>query len=332
MKKKILLTHKIPSGSFSLLKEDFEFFWPDNDSFAEKELMSLLAEMDGVVTVFGKPFSEQLIKAAPKLKLIANYGAGVDNIALQTATDLGIVVTNTPDAVTEPTAELAMGLIIDVARRISELDRSLRSRSNSDWGVLKNLSTTLQGKTLGIVGLGAIGRALAKRASAFGMNIIYHNRNRVPEEIEKLYDARFTDLQSLLRNSDVVSLNVPLTSETEGMIGLSELKLMKPSAYLVNTARGPVLDEMALVEVLKKKEISGAALDVYQSEPDIPEELLHMDCVVLSPHVGSATRETREVMSRQVAQTIQDFFQGMTGLSVVNPEVWNSEKLRIKMD
>lgn len=332
MKKKILLTHQLPAKPFSLLKEDFELFLPEDDCFGEKELMTLLPEMDAVVTVFGKPFSAQRINAATKLKLIANYGAGVDNIAMQTATDSGIVVTNTPDAVTEPTAELAMGLIIDVARRISEQDRSLRAKSNSDWGVLNNLSTTLQGKTLGIVGMGAIGRALARRAVAFGMNIVYHNRNRVSEETEERYDARFTDLQSLLRNSDVVSLNIPLTPETEGMIGLSELKLMKPSAYLVNTARGPVVDEIALVEVLRKKEIAGAALDVFLSEPDVPEELLNMDCVVLSPHVGSATHETREIMSKQVAQTIQDFFQGMTGMSVVNPEVWNSEKLRIKVD
>jgi glyoxylate reductase len=332
MKKKILFTHQLPTGGFSLLKEDFELFWPENDSFSEKELMTFLPQMDAVVTVFGKPFPTQLINVAPKLKIIANYGAGVDNIPLQTATDSGIVVTNTPDAVTEPTAELAMGLIIDVARRISELDRSLRSKSNSDWGVLNNLSTTLQGKTLGIVGMGAIGRALARRAVAFGMKIIYHNRNKVSAETEERYDARFTDLQSLLRNSDVVSLNIPLTPETEGMIGLSELKLMKTSAYLVNTSRGPVVNEKALVEVLKKKEIAGAALDVYRTEPNVPEELLEMDRVVLSPHVGSATHETREIMSKQVAQTIQDFFQRMTGLPVVNPDVWNSEKLRINQE
>jgi glyoxylate reductase len=332
MKKKILFTHQLPTGAFSLLKEDFDLFWPENDSFSEKELMTFLPQMDAVVTVFGKPFPTQLINVAPKLKIIANYGAGVDNIPLQTATDSGIVVTNTPDAVTEPTAELAMGLIIDVARRISELDRSLRSKSNSDWGVLNNLSTTLQGKTLGIVGMGAIGRALARRAVAFGMKIIYHNRNKVSAETEERYDARFTDLQSLLRNSDVVSLNIPLTPETEGMIGLSELKLMKTSAYLVNTSRGPVVNEKALVEVLKKKEIAGAALDVYRTEPNVPEELLEMDRVVLSPHVGSATHETREIMSKQVAQTIQDFFQRMTGLPVVNPDVWNSEKLRINQE
>ncbi len=332
MKKKILLTHQLPAGSFSLLKEDFKLFWPDNDSFTEKELMILLPEMDAVVTVFGKPFSAQLINAATKLKLIANYGAGVDNIALQTATDSGIVVTNTPDAVTEPTAELAMGLIIDVARRISELDRSLRSKSNSNWGVLNNLSTTLQGKTLGIVGMGAIGRALARRAVAFGMKIIYHNRSKVSKETEERYDARYTDLESLLRNSDFVSLNIPLTPDTEGMIGLSELKLMKSSAYLINTARGTVVNEKALLEALKKKEIAGAALDVYQAEPNVPGELLDMENVVLSPHVGSATHETREIMSKQVVQIIQDFFQGLTGVPVVNPEVWNSEKLRINKD
>jgi glyoxylate reductase len=329
MKRKILLTHQLPAEPFSLLKDDFDLFWPESGSFSEEELMKCLPEMDAVVTVFGKPFSAQMIEIATRLKIIANYGAGVDNVAMQAATDSGIVVTNTPDAVTEPTGELAMGLIIDVARRISELDRGLRDKSISDWGVLNNLSTTLQGKTLGIVGMGAIGKALARRAIAFGMKIIYHNRNKVSEVTEEKYDARFTDLESLLRNSDFVSLNIPLTPETEGMIGLSELKLMKSSAFLINTARGPVVNEKALVEALKKKEIAGAALDVYQNEPNVPVELLDMDNVVLSPHVGSATHETREIMSKQVAQTIHDFFLGLKGFSVVNAEVWNSEKLRI---
>ncbi|WP_291862570.1 NAD(P)-dependent oxidoreductase [Marinilabilia sp.] len=326
MKKKIVITHQLPKAPFSALKDDFEVIWPDADSFGQEELLENLRDAEVVVTVFGKPFNTEMIKAAPKLKLIANYGAGVDNIDIPTATGSGIVVTNTPDAVTEPTAELAMGLILDLARRISELDRGLRSKSLPDWGVLNNLSTTLEGKTLGIVGMGAIGRALARRANAFGMKIIYHNRTRVSTETEEKLEARYTDLQNLLRNSDFVSLNIPLTPETEGMIGISELKLLKTSAYLINTARGAVLDQVALIKVLKNKEIAGAALDVYQNEPVVPDELLTMENVVVSPHVGSATHETREVMSRQVVTIIQDFFQGLTGFSVVNPEVLNSNK------
>ncbi len=323
MKKKILVTHQLPSASFSVLKGDYDLIWPDEGSFKQEELKSYLKDVDAVVTVFGKPFKTEMINAAPQLKLIANYGAGVDNIDVETATRSGIVVTNTPDAVTEPTAELAMGLMLDAARRISELDRGLRAGEISDWGVLRNLSTTLQGKTLGIVGMGAIGRALARRAVAFGMKIVYHNRKRVSADTEEKLGARYTDLENLLRNADFVSLNMPLTPETKGMIGISELKLMKPSAYLINTARGSVLDEAALIEALKKKEIAGAALDVYLNEPNVPEELLQMKNVVVSPHVGSATHETRELMSKQVVRIIQDFFQGLKGLPVVNPEAWD---------
>lgn len=326
MKKKIVITHQIPKAPFSALKDDFDVIWPDADSFGEDVLIENLKDAEVVVTVFGKPFKAELIKAAPQLKLIANYGAGVDNIDVGTATDLGVVITNTPDAVTEPTAELSMGLMLDVARRISELDRGLRAKSIPDWGVLNNLSTTLQGKTLGIVGMGAIGRALARRANAFGMKIIYHNRNRVSSETEEKLGARYTDLENLLRYSDFVSLNIPLTPETEGLIGISELKLLKTSAFLINTARGAVLDQMALIKVLKNKEIAGAALDVYQNEPVVPDELLAMDNVVVSPHVGSATHETREIMSMQVVRIIQDFFQGLTGLPVVNPEVLKTDK------
>lgn len=284
--------------------------------------MEHLPDSDVVITVYGKAFDSEMIESASQLKLIANYGAGFDNIDIPVATKKGIVVTNTPDSVTEPTAELAMGLMVDVARRISEFDRGLRNKEISDWGVLDNLSTTLQGKTLGVIGMGAIGCSLSRRAVAFGMNIIYHNRNKLDGSTEKLYDAKYTDLQNLLRNADFVSLNMPLTPETRGLISNAELKLMKSSAFLINTARGPVLDQKALISALQNREIAGAALDVYENEPHVPEELLQLPNVVIVPHVGSATRETREIMSKQVVGIIQDFFQHMRGLPVVNPEVW----------
>lgn len=330
MKKKILFTHQLPFKPFSALNEGFEFVCPQNSAFSLNELKSLLPEADVVVSVFGNRFDADLIRLAPRLKLIANYGAGVDNIDLSIATENGIVVTNTPDSVTEPTAELTMGLIIDIARRISELDRGLRSNDISDWGVMQNLSTSLFGKTLGIIGMGAIGRSLAKRARSFGMDIIYHNRKKAGPSIEDKFDARYTDLENLLRNSDFVSLNVPLTPDTKNIIGVSELKMMKPSAFLINTARGPVLNQEALIEALKNKEIAGAALDVFENEPEVPELLLRMPNVIVTPHVGSATRETREIMSKQVAGIIKDFFDGMRGVPVVNPEVWESSELRIK--
>lgn len=330
MKKKILISHRIPEEPLKILESDFELIWPDNDTFSNEELSALIPECEVVVSVFGNPLDSRLIDAASKLKLIANYGAGTDNIDVEKATQLGIVVTNTPDTVTEPTAELAMGLIIDVARRISEFDRGLRAKKITDWGVLQNWGTTLRDKTLGIVGLGAIGKALAKRALAFGMKIIYHNRHKLAPRIEEQYEARYTDLENLLRNADFVSLNVPLTPETKSLISYPEIKLMKPSAFLINTSRGAVINQEALTEALKKKEIAGAALDVFTNEPNVPDELIYMDNVVLVPHVGSATHETRKEMSKQVASVIADFFQGMKGLPVVNPQVWNSENLRFK--
>jgi glyoxylate reductase len=332
MKKKILFTHQLPFKPFSVLEELFEFIRPENPAFSRDELENLMPEADVVISVFGNPLNAGLINLGTSLKLIANYGAGVDNIDLSLATEKGIVVTNTPDSVTEPTAELAMGLMLDLARRISELDRGLRGNYISDWGVMQNLSTSLFGKTLGIIGMGAIGRSLAKRARAFGMDIIYHNRKKADPAVEEKLDARYTDLENLLRNSDFVSLNVPLTPDTKFLIGVSELKMMKPSAFLINTARGPVINQEALIEALKNKEIAGAALDVFEQEPEIPEQLLKMSNVVVTPHVGSATRETRETMSKQVAGIIKDFFDGMKGVPVVNPEVWDSAALRIKND
>ncbi|WP_462317147.1 NAD(P)-dependent oxidoreductase [Marinilabilia sp.] len=332
MKKKILFTHQLPFKPFSVLKEGFEFIRPENSAFSRKELENIMPEADVVISVFGNPLNAGLINLGTSLKLIANYGAGVDNIDLSLATEKGIVVTNTPDSVTEPTAELAMGLMLDLARRISELDRGLRGNYISDWGVMQNLSTSLFGKTLGIIGMGAIGRSLAKRARAFGMDIIYHNRKKADPAVEEKLDARYTDLENLLRNSDFVSLNVPLTPDTKSIIGVSELKMMKPSAFLINTARGPVVNQEALIEALKNKEIAGAALDVFEQEPEIPEQLLKMSNVVVTPHVGSATRETREIMSKQVAGIIKDFFDGMKGVPVVNSEVWDSAALRIKND
>ncbi len=330
MKRKILLSHRLPHQPFSVLERDYDLSWPGGDSFSEEDLIELLPSCDVVVSVYSKPFGAEAIKAAPNLKLIANFGAGTNNIDVETATQKGIVVTNTPDSVTEPTAEVAMGLIVSIARRIPELDRALRQGLVKSWGVLDNMSNTLEGKTLGIIGMGAIGRSLARRACAFGMRIVYHNRNRLDTAMEEKYEARYTDMESVLRHSDYVSLNVPLTADTARLIGASELKLMKSTAFLINTARGAVVDQKALIEALTKKEIAGAALDVFENEPEVPAELLKMNNVVLSPHMGGATHEAREMMSKQVAGIIRDFFEGRRELPVVNPEVWDSSALRFK--
>ncbi len=330
MKRKILMTHHLPQRPFDVLEQDFELIWPEGLSFSREEMLAYLPACEGVVSVYNQPFDAGLMSAAPRLKLIANFGAGTDNLDVAAATDLGIVVANTPDTVTEATAELTMGLIVSVARRISEFDRSLRNKEIDRWGVLDNLGVTLYGKTLGILGMGSIGRAVARRAVSFGMRVVYHNRRRLEASEEEACQAQYTDRENLLRHSDFVSLNVPLNSQTRGLIGAPELELMKTSAFLVNTSRGSVVQQQALIEALKKREIAGAALDVFENEPHVPDELLGMTNVVVLPHVGGATHEARLMMSREVAGIIGDFFAGRHNFPVINPTVWQLPQLRIQ--
>ena len=263
-----------------------------------------IEEAEVLVSTFDYKVSGEMIGAMPNLRLIANFGAGYNNINLEACRERGIRVTNTPQPVIEPTAELAFALMIDVARRVSEFDRAIRAGNGQPMAVMNNLSRSLYGKTLGIIGLGRIGQALARRALASGMRIIYHNRHRLPEEQENLYQARYVDFQTLLQDSDFVSLNLPYTPQVHHLIGKPELGMMKRSAYLINTARGAHVHEEALVEALKSGIIAGAALDVYEHEPDISPELLTLPNVVLSPHTGTGTWEGRIAMCENVCDNI----------------------------
>jgi len=275
-------------------------------------------DVDAIVTVYGNKLTNDVIDAAPKLRMIANFGAGYDNIDMDYANAKGIVVSNSPDPVTEPTAELAMGLMIATARRLGEINTILKNKEALQWGVMRNLSTTLVGKRLGIIGMGAIGKALARRAIASGMSVVYHNRKRVSIEEEQQLKANYLPMDELLQTADVVSLNMPLTPQTHHMISTDELKLMKKSAYLINTARGPVVNEIALIEALQKGMIAGAGLDVFEKEPTIPDALRELSNVVLMPHLGTATHETRGEMSLLVAQNINEFFKGNKPPNQVN--------------
>lgn len=263
-------------------------------------------EAEVLVSTFDAKVSGEMIAAMPKLQLIANFGAGYNNIDLEACKARGIRVTNTPQPVIEPTAELAFALMIDVARRVSEFDRKVRA-GKAEFGVMKNLSHSLYGKTLGILGMGRIGQALARRAKASGMRIIYHNRNRLAVSVERLADAEYVDFQTLLQDSDFLSLNLPYTPEVHHIIGKPELGMMKRSAYLINTARGAHVHEAALIEALKSGIIAGAALDVYEFEPKISEELLSLPNVVLSPHTGTGTWEGRIAMCENVTDNILAF-------------------------
>ncbi len=271
-------------------------------------------EAEILVSTFDYRVPREMIESMPKLKLIANFGAGYNNIDIDACRERGIRVTNTPQPVVEPTAELAFALMIDIARRVSEFDRAVRSQLSEvshfeGFGVMRNLSHSLYGKTLGIIGMGRIGQALARRALASGMKILYFNRHKLPVEIEQKYEATYVDFQTLLQDSDFVSLNLPYTPDVHHIIGKPELGMMKRSAYLINTARGAHVDEAALVEALQSGIIAGAAMDVYEHEPSVSTALLSLPNVVLSPHTGTGTWEGRIAMCENVTDNILAFMQ-----------------------
>jgi len=318
MKRVLISTRLLPEG-FSELMQQFDVVFPETEIFSKEEAISLLPEFDAFLPTFQFKVDKDVIDtAAKRVKIIANYGVGYNNIDVEYAAKCGIVVTNTPDPVIQPTAELAFALMHAAARRIAECDRKLRTQNGLKWGVLENLGLTLHGKTLGIVGMGRIGQALACRALASGMKVIYFNRTKLDNVTEQKYNAQRFELDELLWQADFVSLHTPLTDETYHLINAERLKIMKPTAILVNTARGQVVDEVALVEALKNRWIFAAALDVYEFEPDINPELLKLDNVVLAPHNGTATVEARNEMSRFASQNIIRFFEGRSDISRVN--------------
>jgi glyoxylate reductase len=289
---KIAFTTSLPEEGFSRL--------------AAHELYAPLSEAEVLVSTFDYPVTREMIASAPHLQLVTNFGVGFNNIDLDACRERGIRVTNTPQPVIEPTAELAFALMHDVARRTAEFDRKLRLGQAEPFGVMNNLSHSLYGKTLGIIGMGRIGQALARRAVASGMRIIYHNRRPLADETMSLlgYEARYVSIEELLQTADFVSLNLPYTPEVKHLIGADELRMMKSTAYLINTARGAHVDEEALVQALKTGEIAGAAMDVYEHEPQIHPELLTLDNVVLSPHTGTGTWEGRIAMCENVCDNI----------------------------
>ena len=269
-------------------------------------LYAPLKEAEVLVSTFDYRVTREMIESAPFLRLITNFGVGFNNIDLDACRERRIRVTNTPQPVIEPTAELAFALMHDVARRTAEFDRKLRAGTAEAFGVMNNLSHSLYGKTLGIIGMGRIGQALARRAVAAGMTIIYHNRKPLGDEVIRRlgYEVKYVSQEELLQTADFVSLNLPYTPEVKHLIGEKELKMMKPTAYLINTARGAHVCEQALVDALKKGEIAGAAMDVYEHEPQITPELLKLDNVVLSPHTGTGTWEGRIAMCENVCDNI----------------------------
>lgn len=308
---KILVTYDMFREGFTELVDKYDVTFPEGRDFTYEEVFEMIPEYDVLCSMFDFPVDKKLIDHAPKLQLIANYAVGYNNIDVAYALEKGLTVANTPDPVTAPTANLALGLMLDTARRITECDRKLRTLGKDmKVGVLENLGMNVTGKTLGILGMGRIGKALAKRANACGMEVIYHNRRQLYIEEETKLNVTYVSKEELLANSDFVSLNAPYTSETHHIIGEEELRQMKPTAILINTARGPLVDEQALVKALQDGTIWGAGLDVFEFGDYPLPELLAMDNVVLTPHIGTQTTEVRVVMARTVCNNVIGFLEG----------------------
>ncbi len=311
MKKKILVTYDMFREGFAEMESRYDVTFPKGHSFTYEEVCEMLPEFDVLCPMFNFPVDQNLIDKGTNLQLIANYAVGYNNIDVTYALQKGITVANTPEPVIAPTANLALGLMIDAARRITECDRKLRTLGASmKVTVLDNLGSSITGQTLGILGMGRIGKALAKRANACGMNVVYHNRHQLYIEEETRLDVSYVTKEELLAQSDFISLNAPFTAETHHIIGEEELKQMKPSAILINTARGPLVDEQALVKALQDGTIRGAGLDVFENGDHPSPELLTMDNVVLTPHIGTQTTDARQAMARAVTNNVIGFLEG----------------------
>ena len=303
---RVVVTGRVPDAAIEKLRAAHEVeMWPDPEPIGREELLRRVAGADAVVSLLTERIDAELLDAAgPQLKVVANVAVGYDNIDVPACTERGVVATNTPGVLTDATADIAFGLILMATRRLGEGERLIRSGQDWKWGMFFLLGSGLQGKTLGVVGMGGIGQATARRAKAFGMEIVYQSRSEIDPGIVAELGARRVDLDELLSISDVVSLHCPYGPATHHLIGAEQLTAMKDSAYLVNTARGPIVDEAALASALREGRIAGAGLDVYEQEPQVHPDLLELDNVVLLPHLGSATVETRTAMAVLAAENV----------------------------
>lgn len=313
------VTHPLPDAALELLREAGEVRVGDQAGpLPFEELRALVAGVDGIVAMLSSTIDGELADAAgSQLRCVANVAVGYDNVAVEELNERGVVVTNTPGVLDDATADLTIALLLMVTRRLGEAERLIRSGRPWGWGFDFMLGASLRGKTLGVVGMGGIGQAVAARARAFGVEIAYHNRSRLPAEIEGRLGARLLPLEELLATSDFVTLHCPLTPETHHLIDAAALARMKASAFLVNTARGPVVDEQALVNALRSGQIAGAALDVFEHEPEVHPGLTELENTVLIPHLGSATSETREAMAVLAARNVIAVCSGGEALTAV---------------
>ena len=322
-KPKVYVTREIPERGLKIIKERFDAdIWPEYAPPPKSVIIDKARDADALVSLLSDKIDAEVFDAAPKLKIVSQLAVGFDNINVQEATKRGIYVTNTPGVLTETTADFAWALLMAVARRVVEADKYVRSGQwKVGWHPSMLLGRDVYGATIGIVGAGRIGQAVARRAKGFNMKILYYDVFKRPE-IEKELNAKYVDLDTLLKESDFVSIHVPLMKETYHLINTEKIKLMKRTAYLINNARGPVVDEKALYEALKEGRIAGAGLDVFEQEPTPADNpLLKLGNVVVAPHISSASYETRSKMAEMVAENLIAFFEGRQPPNLVNPDV-----------
>ncbi len=318
---KVLVTGRLPDAVLSHIEKTCEVVANRRDvPMSREEIVAKIGDKDGLLCMITDRIDKELIMKAPNLKVIANYGVGFNHIDIDSASEHHILVANTPGVLTDATADLAIALILASGRRLVEGDRRTREGKFNYWAPMHFLGYEITGKTLGIIGCGRIGKAVARRAAGFDMRIIYYNRNRLEPSEEARLKLKYVDLTTLLREADYISLHVPLSPQTLHLIGPEEFRQMKPTAFLINTSRGPVVAEKALVEALKTKTIQGAGLDVYENEPDLTPGLSALDNVILLPHIGSATVETRTKMAFMAAD---DLLAGLRGEMPSNCLNWD---------
>jgi len=329
-KPKVFVTREIPERGLHIIEERFVTeVWREYAPPPKKTIIEKAAKVDALATLLSDKIDAEVFDAASNLKIVAQMAVGFDNIDVNEATKRGIYVTNTPGVLTETTADFAWALLMAVARRVVEADAYVRSGNwKVGWHPMMMQGRDVYGATIGIVGLGRIGCAIAKRANGFDMKVLYYDVIRRPD-FEKEYDIKFTDIDSLFQKADFITINVPLAKETYHLVDEKKLKMMKKTAYLINNARGPIVDEKALYKALKEGWIAGAALDVFEQEPiPIENPLLKFNNLVVAPHISSASYETRSRMAEMVAENLVAFFEEKTPPNLVNPEVIKVRKKR----
>jgi glyoxylate reductase len=307
MRYTVVLTGEYPPIAREILAPAFDVIQhPTEQARTEEEIITILSEADAAITLLGDPLTRNVLAANPNLRMVANYAVGYNNVDVEAARELGITVTNTPGVLTDATADLTMALMLAITRRVVEGDDEIRTTGRCEWEPMKLLGISLQGKRLGIIGMGRIGSAVAERARAFGMEVVGSRRGE--------------SIDDVLATSDVISVHAPLTRETHHIIDAAALSRMKPGAYIVNTSRGPLIDENALCDALDSGHLRGAALDVYEFEPEVNPRLLRIRNVVIVPHIGSATDEARTAMARIAATDVFRFLNGQPPLNPVVPQ------------